>query len=88
MFATVAELGSRKSFRIRSYRKWGAGGAGLFDPDARFTVTEDHLHFRHAVTPYLGRAMRGYVIETYLRGECVYSHGEFIGNPSGRECTS
>jgi allantoinase len=59
----------------------------VFDSDARFTVTEDCLHFRHPITPYLGRAMRGSVTETYVRGECVYSCGEFAAEPRGCECT-
>jgi len=58
----------------------------IFNPDAEFTVTPDILHFRHPVTPYLGQQLKGRVEQTFLRGECVYSHGEFPGTPSGREC--
>jgi allantoinase len=59
----------------------------VFNPDAEFTVDESHLHFRHAVTPYLGRALRGRVAQTFVRGECVYRHGEFTAAAPGRECT-
>jgi allantoinase len=58
----------------------------IFNPDAEFTVTPDILHFRHPVTPYLGQQLKGRVEQTFLRGECVYSHGEFPGTPIGREC--
>ena len=58
----------------------------VFNPDSEFTVTKDHLHFRHAVTPYLGERLRGVVEQTFVRGECVYRNGEFVGTPGGREC--
>ena len=58
----------------------------VFDPDAHFTVTKDNLHFRHAVTPYLGRVMQGSVLKTFVRGECVYSNGQFATSATGREC--
>ena len=44
----------------------------VFEPDAEWTVTEDDLRFRHKVSPYLGARLRGRVLETYLRGECIY----------------
>jgi allantoinase len=44
----------------------------VFDPEAEWTVTEDDLHFRHKLSPYLGAKLRGRVLETYLRGECIY----------------
>jgi allantoinase len=44
----------------------------VFDPDVAWTVTEEDLRFRHKVSPYLGTPLRGRVLETYLRGECIY----------------
>jgi allantoinase len=44
----------------------------VFDPDAEWTVTEDDLRFRHKLSPYLGARLRGRVLETYLRGECIF----------------
>ncbi|MGC2660477.1 MAG: allantoinase AllB [Bryobacteraceae bacterium] len=58
----------------------------IFDPDAEFTVTEDRLHFRHAISPYLGRKLSGAVKASYLRGEIVYSAGLWAELPGGREC--
>ncbi|HSZ15859.1 MAG TPA: allantoinase AllB [Terracidiphilus sp.] len=57
----------------------------VFDPDARWTVAEEHLHFRHKISPYLGAELRGRVRETRLRGEPVYRDGQFFGEPHGRE---
>jgi allantoinase len=58
----------------------------VFNPNAEFTVTTDRLHFRHAVTPYMGARLRGLVEQTFVRGNCVYRSGEFVGDLSGREC--
>ena len=57
----------------------------VFDPDREFVVTEDRLHYRHPVSPYLGRTLRGVVRATYLRGSLVFSEGEFPGRPIGKE---
>jgi allantoinase len=57
----------------------------IFDSEAEFTVTESHLHYRHPVSPYLGRKLHGKVQETYLRGELVFRDGHFPAGPRGRE---
>ena len=57
----------------------------VFDPEAQFTVTEDRLHQRHALSPYLGATLRGVVQRTYLRGQMVFCDGEFPGAATGRE---
>ena len=58
----------------------------VFSPDCKFTVTEDSLHFRHPITPYLGMQLTGKVLQTWLRGKCIYGEGEFAGEATGREC--
>jgi allantoinase len=64
----------------------------VFDPDAEWTITENQLHFRHKLSPYLGARVRGQVLETWLRGQQVYTRREpragddcFRGDPRGRE---
>jgi allantoinase len=57
----------------------------VFDPDREFVVTEERLHYRHRVSPYLGETLRGVVKATYLRGNPVFAEGEFHGEPAGRE---
>jgi allantoinase len=59
----------------------------VFDADTEFTVTADHLYYRHAISPYLNETPRGVVKATYLRGEAVYGEGSFAPKPSGREVT-
>ena len=44
-----------------------------FDPDAIFTLTEDMLHYRHKISPYLGETLRGLVHTTWLRGQPVFT---------------
>jgi allantoinase len=57
----------------------------VFDPDAAWTVAAEHLHFRHKLSPYLGAALRGRVLETWLRGEQVFASEGFLGQTRGRE---
>jgi allantoinase len=57
----------------------------VFDPDTNFQVTPERLHYRHAVSPYLGETLRGVVKATYLRGQPVFVDGNFPGMPRGRE---
>ena len=48
----------------------------VFDPDAIAAVRADEILHRHKVTPYLGRALRGRVLQTWLRGEVICRDGE------------
>jgi allantoinase len=57
----------------------------VFDPEREFIVTADRLHYHHPVSPYVGETLRGTVKTTYLRGNPVFSEGEFPGGPRGRE---
>lgn len=45
------------------------------DPGAPWTVQAEALPFRHKVSPYVGRELKGRVITTWLRGEAVYGEG-------------
>jgi allantoinase len=60
----------------------------VFDTEREFRVTEDTLHYRHPVSPYLGETVRGVVRATYLRGNPVFAQGVFLGEPEGREYTA
>jgi allantoinase len=57
----------------------------VFDPEAAWKVKESDLHFRHKLSPYLGAELRGRVMETWLRGERIFSAGEWAKTPRGRE---
>jgi len=49
----------------------------IFDPSAEFVLSSEHLAFGGAISPYLGRRMRGMVKATLLRGRLVYAHPTF-----------
>jgi len=57
----------------------------VFEPESEFLVSVDRLHYRHAISPYLGEKLRGVVKATYLRGKLVFSNGEFPGEAIGQE---
>ena len=57
----------------------------VFDTESEFVVTQERLHFRHPLSPYLGERLRGVVKATYLRGVPVFSDGKFAEKPMGRE---
>jgi allantoinase len=57
----------------------------VFEPEAEFVVSEDRLYYRHPVSPYLGEKLRGVVRATYLRGQVVFSDGQFRAEAKGRE---
>ena len=54
-------------------------------PKPNITVTENLLHYRHPISPYLGEQLCGKVEATYLRGQPVFVDGTFPGVPRGRE---
>lgn len=57
----------------------------IFEPEAEFVVTEDRLYCRNSVSPYLGEKLRGVVKATYLRGQPVFSDGQFSAEAGGQE---
>ena len=57
----------------------------VFDPEQSFTLTENRLHYRHPVSPYLGEHLIGEVRSTYVRGQKVFDRGSFAAGPIGRE---
>jgi allantoinase len=60
----------------------------LFDPAARTQVTEPALLYKHKLTPYLGRTLRGAVRRTILRGRTVALEGKIVGEPRGQLITA
>ncbi|MGB2621150.1 MAG: allantoinase AllB [Candidatus Acidiferrum sp.] len=57
----------------------------VFDPEREFTVTENRLHYRHPLSPYLGETLKGVVKATYLRGNPIFCDGNFPGDRIGEE---
>ncbi|HEY4010797.1 MAG TPA: allantoinase, partial [Acidobacteriaceae bacterium] len=60
-----------------------------FDAEASFALAEEHLHYRHAISPYMGETLQGVVRAAWLRGERVYERRQdkvtFADTPRGRE---
>jgi allantoinase len=56
----------------------------VWDPDAEWTVDSSRLQQRHKLTPYAGRALRGIVCATYVRGACVWVGGRVASTGSGQ----
>ena len=52
----------------------------VWEPDQQFTVTENIIHHKHKITPYLNEKLYGVVEQTWLKGEMVFDKGEFILN--------
>ena len=57
----------------------------VFAPEEQFPVGTEHLHFRHAVSPYVGQTLTGVVRQTIVRGRTVFDRGQFVAEPTGRE---
>ncbi len=74
--ATFAGLRTRKGRIAKGYD----ADLVLWDPDASFEVAPERLFFRHKVSPYLGRVLRGEVQRTWLRGQVAF---DGTGHPSG-----
>lgn len=56
----------------------------VWDPDESFVVETRDLHFRHKLSPYVGRTQRGRVRMTLLGGEIVHRDGATLGDPRGK----
>ncbi len=49
----------------------------VLDETEMFTVTENIIHHRHKITPYLDEKLCGVVYQTYIGGHKVYNKGMF-----------
>jgi allantoinase len=83
---TAANVAQR--FRLAATKGEIALGADadlvLVDPAGETRVTPAALHYRHKVSPYLGRTLRGAVRRTILRGRTVAVDGQVVGPAAGQ----
>jgi allantoinase len=49
----------------------------LVDFQGETVLQANDLHYRHRHSPYLGRTMRGQIIQTFVRGTTIYEQGQF-----------
>lgn len=55
----------------------------FFDPNAVFIVTPDVIRYKNKFSPYMNRVLSGKVMQTYVRGQLVFSEGALVGGPKG-----
>jgi len=55
-----------------------------WDPDGAFSIVPEAIVYRHKVTPYGGRLLKGAVRRTWLGGELIWASGSPAGPPRGR----
>ena len=50
----------------------------IWNPEEQFMVTQDIIHHRHKITPYLGEQLYGVVKQTWLGGQKLFENGKFL----------
>jgi allantoinase len=56
----------------------------LVDLGAISTLRRQDLFYRHKASPYVGRALRGRVVRTLVRGTTVFRAGKVVSEPVGK----
>jgi allantoinase len=56
----------------------------LVDLNASHVLEADNLFYRHKHSPYIGRALRGRIVRTLVRGTTVFQDGEIVSPPIGK----
>jgi allantoinase len=88
--AVMSEFVARR-FGLAPHKGRIAVGAdadlALIELGHSFTLQAEDLFYRHRHSPYVGRALRGRVVRTLLRGTTVFRAGEVVSQPIGRLLT-
>lgn len=56
----------------------------IVDMEREWTVERSWLHSRHKHSPYIGRDMKGWVMQVLLRGRPLARDGEIVGETTGQ----
>ncbi len=56
----------------------------VWDPEHSFEVTSEIINFRHKISPYIGRRLKGVVRQTYVGGDKVFENGTFYELSKGK----
>jgi len=56
----------------------------VLEEETTFIVTEQIIHHKHKITPYLGEELSGLVAQTFLAGEMVFDDGSFTQLNNGK----
>lgn len=46
----------------------------IWNPEESTVITEEDIHFRYKISPYIGQQLSGIVLETIVNGETVYKN--------------
>lgn len=88
----VTQMSAKPAQLARLHNRKGKIAKGFdadlcaFDPEEVWSVDREGLQFRHHVSPYVGRPVRGRIKQTWLRGECVFD-GKSVSASHGRLMT-
>lgn len=55
----------------------------VFSPSSEYTVTAECIKHKHKVSPYIGKVLKGKVMQTWLRGQCIFDNDQYLGSPIG-----
>lgn len=86
-FERAVEVCSTNPARIFGCTNKGSLSVGkdadivIYDPQQEFTVSVHNMHSAYDHTIWEGCRLHGYPVQTYLRGQLVYDHGNFTGKP-------
>jgi allantoinase len=77
--ANFAGLGNRKGKIAYGYD----ADLVVFDAQESYRIDPEMIKYRHKITPYEGREVKGVVKRTYVRGKLVYKDNKLLGKPVG-----
>lgn len=86
-FERVVELCSTNPAKIFGCKEKGSLAIGkdadivIYDKEKDFTVHVENMHSDYDHTIWEGKELHGYPVQTYVRGNLVYDHGDFVGKP-------
>ena len=50
----------------------------------KYSVRAGDLFYHHQQSPYVGRTLRGRVVQTILRGQTIFKRGQIVSPPRGQ----
>lgn len=56
----------------------------VWDPNRKFIVSSEDIHYRHKISPYVGEELNGVIKQTYVGGKKVFENGNFLSLPEGK----
>jgi dihydropyrimidinase len=86
-FPRAVQLCSANPARIFGCDRKGSLSVGkdadivLYNPELSYTISVSNMHSDYDHTIWEGKTLKGYPVQTYVRGRLVYDHGNFVGEP-------